>query len=221
MTFITLTPHHRTILTLLPIIKVRRATNALYKNPHSHAQSSMQPPGFQYRALYNPPPPHPPPQPISNLESLMEHFIVTQTKTNEALGESINQLTSKFDTMASHQKAMDTQITQIAQQISHLSRPKGHLTGQYETNPKGHINVVSMLGVELKESPVIVHQEIVSIHDSIGTEGKKEEGSLNSIGKITPVPTVRPYQPLVFFLREWHGLGYLSLSCDSHNSWMC
>ena len=39
---------------------------------------------------------------------------MTQTKTNEALGESINQLTSKFDAMASHQKAMNTQITQIA-----------------------------------------------------------------------------------------------------------
>jgi len=72
----------------------------------------MQPPGYSYRAPYNPPPP--PPQTKSNLESLMEHFIVTQTKTNAALGEAINQLTAKFDAMASHQKAMDTQIDQIA-----------------------------------------------------------------------------------------------------------
>jgi len=38
----------------------------------------------------------------------MEYFIATQTKINEAFGEYINQLTSKFDAMASHQKAMDT-----------------------------------------------------------------------------------------------------------------
>jgi len=53
-------------------------------------------------------------QPTSNLESLMEQFIVTQSKTNEALSVLINQLTSKFGTMASHQKAMDTQIAKIA-----------------------------------------------------------------------------------------------------------
>ena len=38
----------------------------------------------------------------SNLESLIERFIVTQTKTNKALGESVNQLNSKFDVMASY-----------------------------------------------------------------------------------------------------------------------
>jgi len=44
----------------------------------------------------------------------MEQFIATQTKTNEALSASINQLNSRFDAMAAHQKAMDTQIAQIA-----------------------------------------------------------------------------------------------------------
>ena len=55
----------------------------------------------------------------------MERFITTQTKTNEVLSESINQLNSKFDAMAAHQKAMDTQVAQIAQQVSSLSRPQG------------------------------------------------------------------------------------------------
>ena len=65
----------------------------------------------------------------------MEQFITSQTKTNEALSASINQLTSKFDAMASYQKVMDIQIAQTAQQVSHLSRPQGHLPGQPETNP--------------------------------------------------------------------------------------
>jgi len=55
----------------------------------------------------------------------MEQFIAAQTKTNKTLSASINQLTSKFNTMAIHQKAMDTQIAQIAQQVSHLSGLRG------------------------------------------------------------------------------------------------
>jgi len=54
---------------------------------------------------------------------MMAQFLAAQTKTNEAVTASITQLTSKFDAMATHQKAMDTQIAQIAQQVSHLSQP--------------------------------------------------------------------------------------------------
>ena len=86
----------------------------------------------------------------------MEQFITTQTKTNRALTASINQLNSKFDAMATHKKAMDTQIAQIAQQVNHLSRPSGHLPGQPETNPKGHINSVFVIEEGLEESPMMV-----------------------------------------------------------------
>jgi len=100
----------------------------------------------------------------------MEHFIVTQTKTNEVLSESINQLNAKFDAMASRQKAMDAQIAQIAQQVSHLSRPQGHLPSQPETNPRGHVNAISTVREGLEESPVMVLQEKVSVPDSVRTE---------------------------------------------------
>ena len=42
------------------------------------------------------------------LESLMERFIQTQTKTNETLGESVSQLNSKFESLSTHQKMMET-----------------------------------------------------------------------------------------------------------------
>jgi len=45
----------------------------------------------------------------------MERFIVTQTKTNESLGELVHLLTSRLDAMVAHQKTMDAQIAQIAQ----------------------------------------------------------------------------------------------------------
>ena len=94
----------------------------------------------------------------------MERFIAAQTKTNESLSASINLLTSKFDAMATHQKAMDTQITQTAQQVSHLSRPQGFLPGQPETNPRGHVNAISTMRGGLEESLAMVLQELSLIH---------------------------------------------------------
>ena len=83
----------------------------------------------------------------------MAQFLEGQAKTNEAVAASISQLTSKFDSMATHQKGMDHQI---AQQVSHLSRPQGHLPGQAETNPRGHVNAISTVRDRLEESPVMV-----------------------------------------------------------------
>jgi len=37
---------------------------------------------------------------------------------------------------------MKTQLAQITQQMSRLSRPQGHLLGQPEVNPKGHMNAI-------------------------------------------------------------------------------
>ena len=109
--------------TELPLLNWRNHPNFSYhnNNPLPPNASQPQPPGFQHRAPYNPFHQQPPSQPKSNLESLMEHFIATQTKTNELFGEQINQLNSKFDAMASHQKVMDTHIAQITQQVSILS----------------------------------------------------------------------------------------------------
>jgi len=75
-------------------------SNLSYRNPNPQPQNVVQSPRFQYGAPYNPSPSLP--QPKSNLETLIEQFIATQTKTNEAFSAPINQLTSKFDAMTSH-----------------------------------------------------------------------------------------------------------------------
>ena len=95
--------------------------------------------------------------------------------------------------MATYQKAMDTQIAQIAQQVSHLSRPQGHLPGQPETHPRGHVNAISTVRDGLEESPVMVLQETVSIPDSIGTERQQKEGRSIPIEMESPAPPIRPY----------------------------
>ena len=95
--------------------------------------------------------------------------------------------------MATHQKAMDTQIAQIAQQVSRLSRPQGHVLGQAETNPRGHVNTISTMRDGLEESPVMVLQEAVSAPVSVGTERHQSEGRSTPVEMESPAPPIRLY----------------------------
>jgi len=97
--------------------------------------------------------------------------------------------------MASHQRVMDIQITQIAQQVSILFRPQGQLLGQPETNPRGHMDTISAISEELVESPVMVIQEAVSVPISTRTEEKENLASLGSNEKITSSPSIHTYKP--------------------------
>jgi len=81
--------------------------------------------------------------------------------------------------MASHQKVRDTQIAQIAQQVSSLSQPQRQLPGQPEANPRVHINVVCMRDEGFVESPVMVLQEVAIVPIFVGTTKLKKDGALN------------------------------------------
>ena len=61
----------------------------------------------------------------SNLELLLENFVLSQTEQNQELEnqtrflkDSLTELTSKVDSIATHNKMLETQISQIAQQVS-------------------------------------------------------------------------------------------------------
>jgi len=43
----------------------------------------------------------------------MKHLIQTQIKINEAFGEFVSKLNSNFDSMSTHQKMLETQLSQI------------------------------------------------------------------------------------------------------------
>jgi len=96
--------------------------------------------------------------------------------------------------MVTHQKVMDTQITQIAQQVSHLSQPQGHLPAQPKTNPRCHVNAISTMRDGLDEILVMVLQETISVPDSVGTEGQQKEEKLSPIEMVSPAPLIPPYQ---------------------------
>ena len=97
---------------------------------------------------------------------------------------------------------MDTQIAQIAQQVSHLSRPQGHLPGQAETNPRGHVNAISTVRDGLEASPMMVLQEAVSAPVPAGTEGQRKEGRSTPSEMEGTAPPIRPYQPRVPYLQR-------------------
>jgi len=124
-------------------------------------------------------------------------FVTTQSKINEILTASINQLNSQFEAMTAHQKAMDTQIAQIVQQVSQLSRPQGHLPSQVETNPRSHVNAISTVRDGLVESPMMVLQEGVLAPVPEGTKGRRKEGKSTPSGMEGTPPPIRPYQPRV------------------------
>ena len=87
--------------------------NALYP-PN---QTPVVPPGSQKAMTAAPTAPR-----KSNLELMMENFIATQAQTNKEFlnqnihtSEQIKQLVNKVDALATHNKMLETQISQVAQ----------------------------------------------------------------------------------------------------------
>ena len=54
------------------------------------------------------------------------------------LNDSLVKLTSKVDSIATHTKMLETQISQVAQQVAISSQTPGVFPSQTETNPKYH-----------------------------------------------------------------------------------
>ncbi|XP_058732590.1 uncharacterized protein LOC131604121 [Vicia villosa] len=96
----------------------------------------------------------------SNLELMMENFIATQTQTNKDLinknvhtNEQIKQLATKVDSLATHNKMLETQISQVAQQQTLTAAPAGTFPRQPQPNPKGHAHAIILRsGREIDES---------------------------------------------------------------------
>ncbi|KAI5383056.1 hypothetical protein KIW84_070451 [Lathyrus oleraceus] len=121
--------------------------NFLYKNNNAldaPNQAPAVPPGYHKAATNAPNAPR-----KSNLEIMMENFIATQAQTNKDFlnqnihtSEKIKQLANKVDALATHDKMLETQISQVAQQQAPIASPAGTFPGQPQPNPKGHANAI-------------------------------------------------------------------------------
>ncbi|KAJ9535698.1 hypothetical protein OSB04_un001150 [Centaurea solstitialis] len=156
-----------------------------------------QPENFQTRPpLPNTPlQPHPP---RSYLETLLETSILQQGHKNDFFNNSLQQVNTRLEAMTSHNKIIETQISQLAQQIANSARPQGQLPGQPEPNPRAQMNAIVLRdGKILKEVERKTRGLIPSGGDKgkeKGSDGEKvaqgDDDSVEEMGKeSTQVPT--------------------------------
>ncbi|XP_050895128.1 uncharacterized protein LOC127101721 [Lathyrus oleraceus] len=127
----------------------RNHPNFSYKNNNDlfpPNPTSAIPPGYQKGSLVAAQAPR-----KSNMEIMMENFINAQAQQNKEFAnqnahtsELMKQLSNKFDVMATHNKMLKTQISQVAQQQAAVAAPAGSFPGQPHPNPKGHVNVITL-----------------------------------------------------------------------------
>src|SRR4051812_47255903 len=82
---------------------------------------------------------------------MMENFIASQQQTNKDFlnqnihnSEQLKQLSNKVDALATHNKMLETQISQVAQQQAPTAAPAGTFPAQPQPNPKGHANAITL-----------------------------------------------------------------------------
>jgi len=71
------------------------------------------------------------------------------------LNDSLTKLNAKVDSFATHNKMLETQINQVAQQVAISSQTPEIFHGQTEANPKAHVNAIS-LGSGRKLEDIVV-----------------------------------------------------------------
>ncbi|CAJ2652576.1 unnamed protein product [Trifolium pratense] len=128
-----------------------------YKNNNALFAPST-PPGFQNQ-IGAPVAPVTPEK--SNFELMMENFVLAQTQQNKEFmnqnihtNELIKQLANKIDSISTHNKMLETQISQVAQQQAATAALAGTLLGQLQPNPKGHVNAITLRSGRELEDPV-------------------------------------------------------------------
>lgn len=90
----------------------------------------------------------------------MENFISAQTQQNKEflnqdihVNELFTQVGTKVDSIITHNKMLETQISQIAQQVPQAT-PGGQFPGQPQPNPRGQANVVTLQSGTTYDEPV-------------------------------------------------------------------
>jgi hypothetical protein len=88
---------------------------------------------------------------------MMKNFVAYQTQQNKEFmnqnvhtSELVKQLATKVDALATHNKMLETQISQVAQQQETTADPAETFPSQPQPNPKGQANAIPLWsGMEL------------------------------------------------------------------------
>lgn len=97
-------------------------------------------------------------------------------------------------------------MTQLAQQISHLSKPSGQLPGQTEPNPKGHIHAISLRSAKELQDPTrrVTEQkktaeEVIELSEEAQGKTVLEDETKKTKKQEPDVIPIEPYKPPVPF----------------------
>ena len=180
---------------------LRNHSNFSYKNNNptfAPSPAPAAPPGFQGQRGAPVAPKN------SNLELMMENFILAQSQQNKEFmnqnvhtNELIKQLAHKVDSMATHNKMLETQISQVAQQQVATAAPAGTFPGQPQPNPKGLVNAVTL------RSRTELDNNLVAVRVRSRDEGKAKDpvsepvdvGETSKFQEVTEKETKKPYVP--------------------------
>jgi len=112
----------------------------------------------------------------SSLEFLMENYVMNQFKQLQELknqtgflNDTLAKLTSNVDSIETHNKMLETQTSQVAQQVATSSQTSGIVPSQTETKPKGHISAINLRDGKQLEDPIVKvrtmrkRQEVMSL----------------------------------------------------------
>jgi len=116
----------------------------------------------------------------SNLELLLENFLIGLSKQNQELinqtgflKDSLAKLSSKVDSICTHQKMLETQISQVAQQVASSSQTSRIIPGQPEANPKGQMIDITLRKGRQLEDPIVKTKTIEVEVESEKPQSKK------------------------------------------------
>jgi hypothetical protein len=142
---------------------------------------------------------------------MMENFIAAQAQTNKDFlnqnihtSEQIKKLTSKLDVLATHNRMLETQISQVAQQQASTSAPAGIFPSQPQPNPKGHVNAVILRSgtqydgpadPRTKNSTMQPNTDEPTEREDDQSEKEKEDKSEEVVEKKKPYVPPPPYKP--------------------------
>ncbi|XP_058784357.1 uncharacterized protein LOC131659141 [Vicia villosa] len=144
----------------------------------------------------------------------------TQTQTNKVFlnqnvhtNEQIKQLATKVDALAIHNKMLETQISQVAQQQAPTAAPAGTFPGKPQPNPKGHAHAIILRsGREMDkptdprlknsamfQSPSKTTEEESGPKDKPSNPKKKEAKEGETEEKEAPYVPPPPYKPPILY----------------------
>jgi len=134
----------------------------------------------------------------SSLELLLENCLMDQSKHYEEhknqtgfLNDSLTKLTLKVDSIATHNKMLETQFSQVVQQMVASSQTTGIFPCQTETNPKDPISIITIRdGKQLEDS-------IVKVKNNEGEILSDEPQSEKVIGENEKPLVSPPHEPKI------------------------